>query len=285
MFAWSKTFEVAGTIVVVVADDMPSTESLQGIVAPYHEVENVHFDVLFHIKNQGDTFYLILNQQDILWSGNDYRDIAPALEVHIYRQILDKIFPNYLSLHASCVNIGGAACLFAAVSGSGKSSICTAALLDGAAYCTDEFTLLDAYGNVFPFPRPLQWDEKTHPAFAEDMMLASGYFGRASFEFLEADTENILTSYLWLPQNVQHDALPLQTVVIPQYKATHPAAELIPIRRGEALMGLLEHMHQHYPNAQDIKQLNQRLPAQCSFYKLNFSDVYTAWTSIKNELS
>lgn len=284
MFGWVKTFEVANVVVTVVSDTTPCDASLQAIVAPYHEVESSKHDVVFHIKQQGDVFHLILNQTQALWSCSDYRDIAPALEVHIYRQILDKTFPSYLSLHASCVSLGAVACVFAAVSGSGKSSVCTAALLQDACYFTDEFTLLNENGEIYPFPRPLQWDEETHPAFSERMMLASEKFGRTSFSFLEAGTTHVVTSYLWLPKRVQHVPLPLKYLIIPQYSASHPEAILKPIRRGEALMLLTEHMHQHYPKGQDIQQLNKRVPEDCEFFRLHFSDVHQAWALVKQEL-
>ena len=284
MFGWEKTFKIANVVVAVVSDATPCDASLKAIVAPYHEVQSMAYDVIFHIKQESGTLHLILNQVETLWSANDFRDIAPALEVHIYRQVLEKTFPDYLSLHASCVSVGESACMFAASSGSGKSSLCTAALLDGASYFTDEFSLLATGGEIYPFPRPLQWDGKEHPAFKEENMVDSGCFKRASFSFVEAGSTALLTSYLWLPKHVQRAPLPLQAIVIPKYIEGAAAAEVYELRRGEALLLLQEHMHQHYPRGSDIQQLNQRIPRDCEFYTLPYSDVRKAWQLIKKGL-
>jgi len=281
--SWHKLFEVAGIVILVESEETPCDRSLQAIVTLYHEIsEENRPDVVFSIRKLKKKIQLLLNQQELLWEAEDERDIAPALEIHIYRQILQRTFPHFLSLHASCVNIDGMACMFAGQSGAGKSSLCTAALLTGAHYFTDEFSLLSKDGLVYPFPRPLQWDEEEHPAFDGQNMIQSGLFNKEKFGFLEANTNHLVTSHLWLPKHVQVEALPLQIIVLPRYHPDSPEAEMVEIRRGEAIMALPEHIHLHYPDAaSDIQQLNQRISNDCRFFRLDFSNVIKAWALSK----
>ncbi|MDX8388076.1 MAG: hypothetical protein R8M46_06035 [Ghiorsea sp.] len=276
--SWKKTFEIAGVVVAVESDDTACNISLQAIISLYHEViDDTAPDILFSIREDVNKVQLLLNQHQLLWQASDYRDIAPALEIHIYRQVLQRTYPDFMSIHASTVNSLGKTCMFAGVSGAGKSSLCTAALLAGARYFTDEFSLLGENGFIYPFPRPVQWDEVEHPAFSAAQMLDSKLFGKEEFSFLEAGSGHLVTSHLWLPKHVQHEALPLHAVVFPCYRADNPSAELQPMRRAQAIMSLPEHIHQHYSVAGDIQQLNQRLPQTCKFYSLEFSDAHAAW--------
>ena len=283
---WQKTFEVAGIKVLVESDAVTCLESLQAVTKLYHEIEACSdVDVTFSIRVDGDCLSLVLNDEKVLWTCLDARDIPPALEIHIYYQVLERTYPTYLALHAACVRFGDIACVFAGISGAGKSSICTAALLTGASYFTDEFTLVGASGDVYPFPRPLQWDEVTHPAFSHQSMLASGAFSQYALNFVDATTHQISTSNYWLPENIQTNSVPLKAFVLPEYGAHYPNAMITPLRRSEVLMALPEHVHIHFPDSSDIHQANQRIPKDCKFYRVQFSDVHEAWKLVAETLS
>lgn len=216
-----------------------------------------------------------------LWQGTDAGEIAAGFEVHLYQRLLAALLPEFLSLHAGCVELDGQACLFAAASGAGKSSLTTAAVLDGANYLSDEFALLGSDGRISPFPRPLQWGKLRHPAFRHAQMLSSGTCTKALFRFPDRYGRTV-TTLLWLPAMIRHAPLPLGIVVLPQYMRRAPAAEMAPIRRGEALMELPRHLHHQLPPEIMLQELNRRIPATTRFYRLRFSDARTAWRTIRD---
>jgi hypothetical protein len=217
---------------------------------------------------------------EILWQGVDAGEIVAGFEVHLYRQLLAAMAPGALSLHAGSVAVGSKACLLPADSGSGKSSLVTAAVLDGAAYLSDEFALLSADGYVLPFPRPLQWGKLRHPAFRHAEMLAGGKLAKAMFRFPDHRGKTI-ANLLWLPTHVRHTPANAAIVALPHYRRDAPDAAIVPIRRGEALMELPRHLHHQMDPATMLRELNARLPAATRFCRLPFSDARAAWRALK----
>ncbi len=281
--SWDATFQIATLTINLSTNTDTCKEELQSIIALYPPAsETDHADIQFLFEAQKNKFKLSIDSE-ILWETTDSRDIPPAFEIHLYQQAIVLLSNNLLSLHASCIETHGAACVFAGVSGAGKSSLCTAALLDGMAYMTDEFTLLDQHGNIFSFPRPLQWDSIDHPAFDPEKLLTSGLFKKACFSFPDPDGK-IITSHLWLPERLRHNPIKPRWIILPEYSADAPPAALKQIRRGEALMQLPQHLHHQMSPADNLKELNRRIPNDTLFYTLRFSDVYTAWNTVKKSI-
>jgi len=77
----------------------------------------------------------------------------------------------------------------------------------------------------------------------------------------------------------------LQWVVLPRYQDDAEPAEISPIRRGEALMELPQHLHHQQRPDLMLKMLNKRIPNDVLFYRLTFSDVHAAWEEIKHQTS
>ncbi|HXH64467.1 MAG TPA: hypothetical protein VNH42_03030, partial [Mariprofundaceae bacterium] len=207
---WRRNFRVGNVGVSVDSSHDACTAMLEPLCRLYADgagPPTLHF----RIEPVGGRIRLGLNGQT-LWQGTDAGEIAAGFEVHLYQQLLAALIPDLLSLHAGCVELHGRACLFAAASDAGKSSLTTAAVLDGADYLSDEFALLDINGDIFPFPRPLQWGKTRHPAFRHADMLASGIFSKAGFRFPDRYGKTIAT-LLWLPASVRHAPLPLGLVV------------------------------------------------------------------------
>lgn len=279
---WNTTFHVGHVVVELRSSTELCKNELKAIISLYEPVTSPEPDLLFVFEQQQQHFTLSVNGED-LWESTDSRDFPPALEIHLYRQLICRLTPELISLHASSVVLGNSACIFAGISGAGKSSLCTVALLDGMAYLTDEFVLVDRNGFVHPFPRPLQWDSIDHPAFDSAEMLASGLFGKSSFSFTDPEN-NIITSQLWLPTRLQHAPIKLGTIILPEYSSDAPKANLKPIRRGEALMRLPEHLHHLMSPAENLKELNRRIPTDTCFYSLRFSNVFAAWQIVKETI-
>ncbi len=64
--------------------------------------------------------------------------------------------PGQIFVHAGVVAWNGHAILLPGRTFTGKTSLVVALLRRGATYYSDEYAVLDAYGKVHPYPRPLQ---------------------------------------------------------------------------------------------------------------------------------
>lgn len=231
----------------------------------------------FRISRAADGMTLSVDDE-ILWRGLDAAEMAAGFEVHFYTRLLAALQPACLSIHAATVGLKDQAICLAGVSGAGKSSLCTAALLDGSSYLSDEFSLLLENGCVAPFPRPLQWGKQRHPAFRHAELRSAG-FDKFLFRFPDYRGRSI-GNLFWFPPRVAASALMLSTVVFPLYR---PDADNRPkaMRRSQALMEIGTHMHHRLPPAELIRELNRRIPASCRFLSLPFNDARQAWNAVR----
>ncbi len=233
----------------------------------------------FSLEEDHDRFRLTLNGTT-LWQGPDAGEIVAAFEFHFYNHVIRALFPPLLSLHAATVMDGGCLFTFAGSSGAGKSSLCTAALLEGAQYVSDEFTLLDEDGRIHPFPRPLQWDGCAHPAFTHADMRAAG-FRRDEYRFPGHDGI-VRRSLLWQPPKVTPAGARAGWIFLPRHHANAPAAHLERLNRAQGVMELAAHVHQHLEAGERIRLLHQRLPGDTVVHRLHFSDCRAAWRAARD---
>ncbi len=284
---WSVQYLIAGTVVKVESDSKACKEDMHKFLCLYQRVTSNDIDLTFSVMQQGDSYNFVFTnkagEQDQLWFSSDEREISAALEIHFYSQLIQYLDPVIISMHAAALNVGDSACLFAGVSGAGKSSICTAGLLAGAKYLSDEFALLDVNGAMHPFPRPMQWEFPTHPAFDREMIQQSGLICADYFDFPDVSGD-IVRCHLWHPTHVQREPLKLTCVVLHQYNGKLEKAELTAIPRHEALIELPQHLHVQRGMAKDLPMLNQRIDKGCHFYRLKFPNVFEAWALIEKEM-
>ncbi|MDQ6994053.1 MAG: hypothetical protein Q9M18_00475 [Mariprofundaceae bacterium] len=275
---WQARFSIANQTIAITANDALYAKDIAAFVRLYAPCQK-SADISFDFLSNGEKQYLILDGQYELWQGSNAPETVAAFEIQLYTQVIQRIYPHYLSLHAGCISTGDEAWMFAGQSGAGKSSITTAALLNGCQYMTDEFSLLDEHGFISAMPRPMQWDEPEHPAFSHRMMLESTSFERELFVF--PDYQGLDTQLqLWLPTNVQHEDMPLTRLIFPRFDASALSAQLSPLRRSEALMQLAQHFHQNILPSERIQLLNQRIPENIQACQLVFSDVHAAWDAL-----
>jgi hypothetical protein len=275
---WRRAFRVGG-VDVAIDCALPACSAMLEPLCRLYEDGTAPPTLHFWIRPDDGQIRLGLHEET-LWQGTDAGEIVAGFEVHLYRQLLAAMAPGILSLHAGSVAVATRACLLPADSGSGKSSLVTAAMLDGADYLSDEFALLSHDGRVLPFPRPLQWGKLRHPAFRHAEMLAEGRHAKAMFRFPDRHG-NIIRNLLWLPTHVRHTPAEVSIVALPHYRRHAPDAEILPIRRGEALMELPRHLHHRMAPTAMLQELNARLPATARFYRLSFSDARAAWRGLK----
>ncbi|MDX8397065.1 MAG: hypothetical protein R8K49_01970 [Mariprofundaceae bacterium] len=278
----SFRFKVGHITVSILSDQPDCSRDIQAITSLYPS-SSAEPELSFSIRCCSTRIKLTLNGQ-YLWAGHDAGEVVAGFEVFLYTHIVKKLAPKLESLHAASVAINDKACLFAGISDAGKSSLCTKAILEGCHYFSDEFSLLSESGRIEAFPRPLQWGKEEHPAFSKELMISSKLLNHATFSFPDKQG-NILNTLLWLPTKIQHKALPLQWVILPCYNAQAEASKLTPIRRGEALMELPQHLHHRQRPDLMLQMLNRRIPKQTQFYRLNFSDVHQAWHHLIHQIS
>jgi hypothetical protein len=272
-----------GTVGIDVSCDVPAcTPILDAMLRLYNRRSEGKAQITFRIEQDatGDGMTLSVNDQP-LWHGHDATETAAGFEVHFYLYALNALQPDCLSLHAATVGIDGQAVSLAGISGAGKSSLCTAAVLDGAAYLSDEFSLLSGDGHIVPFPRPLQWGKQRHPAFRHAELQQAGL---AKFLFRFPDYRGkTLANLLWLPPTPCREPLPLATIVFPTY-SRDAVMQPTPLRRSQALIEIATHMHHQLPPAEMIRELNRRIPSITRFFALPFNNARDAWSRIRQEL-
>jgi len=286
--SWFVQFRIADCIVQVDSDSSVCKKAMFKFLCLYERVDGFYPNLRFSVIASEQKFSFVFTAPNglvqTLWESADEDEVSAALEIHLYSRLVQFLdAQNVVSIHASVLNIHDSAIMFAGVSGAGKSSICTAGLLDGAVYLSDEFTLLDKEGNVHPFPRPMQWEHPTHPAFNRDEIKKSGLIKADYFDFPAASGE-ITRCHLWHPSQIERRPLPLQYVVLHQYKADLAAVEMVSIPRHEALLELPKHLHIQYGLGKDLPRLNQRIGVSCKFYRVNFPSAKNAWSVMKAEV-
>ena len=273
---WQRSFSIADQSICLAGNSQKYLAEIEKFIRLYAVATPNHAGIAFDFLSNGDEQYLLLDGQEELWHCRNGQEMVAAFEIQLYTQVIQRIYPKFLSIHAGSVACDGEAWMFAGESGAGKSSVTTAGLLSGCRYMTDEFSLLDEQGEIHPMPRPMQWDEPEHPAFPHTMMLEGGCFEREFFIF--PDYQGVRTRLqLWLPKQVEQRALPLTKLFFPHFDASADVAQMTPMRRSDALMTLSQHIHQQMLPSERIKALNKRLPKDVRCYDLLFSDVHAAW--------
>jgi len=237
--------------------------------------------VHFQFEQQQSFITLIANEQ-VLWQGYNPEETVAGFEVHFYGYVLAAIEPKLISIHAATVAVDKQAIMLAGISGAGKSSSCTAALLAGADYLSDEFALLDKTGFISPFPRPLQWGKQRHPAFLHADLIKQ-HFKKFSFRFPDFEQQQRYTLF-WFPPRICQQVTPLKAIIFPSYDKHTTQTIISPMLRSQALMELTKHLHHQYSPAKCIQELNQRIPKDIPFLQVRFPDVCQAWQDIRQAL-
>ncbi len=286
---WCVQCRIANVVIQVDGDTEACRQDMWKFLKLYEQVEQQQADLCFSVTHQQGVYHFTSKMGDepsvALWSSTDDREVSAALEIHFYSQLVQYLYQekNILSIHAAVLGVGQQAVMFAGVSGAGKSSICTAGLLSHASYLSDEFTLLANDGHVYPFPRPMQWEYKEHPAFNREEIERTGLITADYFDFPNTEGTTV-RCHLWHPADVQRQPLPLKIIVLHQYDADLNKPKLISIPRHEALMELPQHLHVQAGMAKDLPLLNQRIDQDCIFYRLHFPDVFAAWKLLEKEV-
>lgn len=279
MPVWRRSISIAHLDVCIECHAPACIQGLSALTTLFPIGDKPVADMLFSIKPSGNMIELSLADER-LWKSEDAGEVVAAFEYEFYNRTISALHPPLMSLHACTVRLNGVCITCAGASGAGKSSLCTEALLQGAAYFSDEFTLLDEAGQITPFPRPLQWGCEEHPAFSHETMLESGLFKQAFYRFPDREG-NMVTSLLWHPEYLANAPEPMRMVLLPQYDAATSASAFTELRRSQGVMELAAHVHHNLSPVERIRLLHQWIPDQATFYRLTFSDVHAAWEQVE----
>jgi hypothetical protein len=257
------------------------SEGIEALTALYPHSVDVHdTDLCFTFKPFGHGATLDCNGEHI-WQGEEAGEVIAAFEFAFYNRTIAALYPFVVSLHAATVSWQGHGITIAGTSGAGKSSLCTAALLNGADYFSDEYSLLDETGRITPYPRPLQWDNNEHPAFSRQDMYDSGLFGEGGYAFTGQDGKPV-ASLLWHPRRLATAPVKLSLLLLPRFDPNIEGVSNEPMARSQVLMELAEEMHHKLSVQERLRELNQRIPHSTKFERLVFSDVHQAWTRVEH---
>jgi len=242
-----------------------------------------HPDICFTLRTADGTTALDCNGEHI-WQGREAGELVAVFEWSLYNRAIAALYPHYVSLHAATVRCKEQGICIAGTSGAGKSSLCTVALLHGADYLSDEYSLLDHEGRITPFPRPLQWGGVSHPAFPGETMHDSGLFDEGSYSFTGRDGQTI-TSRLWHPKHLATHPVDMSLLILPRFDATAGKVRCEPLARSQGLMELAAEMHHELPAQERLRELHRRIPGKTRMLRLAFPDVHAAWSVVEQQLS
>ena len=283
-FMLSITLNIAHLRVRIHCTESGCSKGIEALTALYEHSEDADgADLCFTIKSSADGIALACDGEYI-WTGKEAGEVVAAFEWAFYNHTIAMLYPAFVSLHAATVSWQGHGITIAGTSGAGKSSLCTAALLHGANYFSDEYSLLDKKGYITPFPRPLQWDNNDHPAFSRQDMHDSGLFGEGSYAFTGHDGQPV-TSLLWHPRHLGIAPTKMSLLILPRFDASIAAVQVEHVLRSQALMELAEEMHHKLPVQERLRELHHRIPETTRFVRIIFPDVHQAWKQVEQLLT
>ncbi|HEX7166282.1 MAG TPA: hypothetical protein VF230_04805 [Acidimicrobiales bacterium] len=108
-------------------------------------------DCNLRLVREGALFVVIRDGERVANGAGDGVDELVAEIEHA----IAELSPTHVFVHAGVVGTPDGAIVIPATSGAGKTTLVAAFLRAGATYYSDEYAVLDADGNVHPYPRRL----------------------------------------------------------------------------------------------------------------------------------
>ena len=109
-------------------------------------------DIEVRVLRSGERFQLACDQS--AGSAHDVRSLVVEA-TRLLDEALVKRLTGLTAVHAGVVELSGRALLLPGGTTFGKSALVAELLRRGAVYFSDEYALIDAHGQVHPYPRPL----------------------------------------------------------------------------------------------------------------------------------
>lgn len=106
------------------------------------------------LTDGGRVLYQLFEDGQLLDEGFRLTRLLDRLESGVRLQV-GRLAPDRLFVHAGVVEWKGRCIVMPGPSGAGKTTLVAALVRAGAAYCSDEYAVLDSHGVVHPYARPL----------------------------------------------------------------------------------------------------------------------------------
>lgn len=206
-------FESFGVPVRITLDTVEASERLAEVLPPGHtELAAEARAEEFALLREGPGTYTFTRGGSPVSSDVDLEFGITMLQTQV-RLFIGLHAADRVFVHAGAVGIGGRAVIFPGRSFSGKTQLTASFLRAGATYLSDEFAVLDAGGNVHPFP------------------------SRLSLRLGEEQRQNVDPADLGA--HTAESSLPLGGIVVTGYR---PGAKWAPqeLTRGRAALALLD---------------------------------------------
>jgi hypothetical protein len=118
------------------------------------EREPAEGDEHFFLRPQENSVYSVDRRGDTASGSSDLQIALEVLDSRLRAHIAADA-PNHIFVHAGVVGHRGRAIVIPGVSFSGKTTLVRELVRAGATYYSDEFAVLNASGQVEPYPKPL----------------------------------------------------------------------------------------------------------------------------------
>lgn len=160
-------------------------------------------------------------------------EVLPYVEWGLNVEI-PHLFPQYLQLHASAMEIEGCGAIFPGASGNGKSTLTAGLLARRWRYFCDEFALIDCKTHMLhPYPRALCIKK---PSFGVIEQLGLKFHGRRRYLKGAKGAVGYINPSINGTEAIGRTC-PIRYIIFPKFKAGADPA-LIPISRAEAVFAL-----------------------------------------------
>lgn len=219
------------------------------------------YTVLDRVEGTRREFELHLDDHHLM-SSTSASEVVRDLVRSLNREVVSAS-PELVFLHASAVELGGAAAIFPASMESGKTTLAAGLTRAGLRYVTDELVAVDPAGMVIrPYPKPFSLDPGSWPLFAEARPAAPD-------ELLDIQWQ--VPPSAFGPESVAPECRP-GVVVFPRYEQGVETA-LYPMSPAEAMMTLagnaLNLRESGATGARTLAEIADRCPA----YRLDVGDL------------
>ncbi|MBE7553235.1 MAG: hypothetical protein HS126_19365 [Anaerolineales bacterium] len=222
-------------------------------------------------KAQLHPSYALYRNQELIGLAQDYWHLFRLMEWQL-DIFLSETVEGYLLLHAGAVTRSGAGIILPASSGSGKSSLTLALLLQNCSYLSDELAVIDpATFKLRAFPKPFSL--KNPLIFPNLAYSAKTWFGAELSSKPEQNNSQIEKAVWYVhpddlkPQSIEPGTVPVRYVIFPRYD---PAAtpQLQPLSQTQAMRKLLENVVNFSKLGQGGLQLLGRLTQEAKCFSL-----------------
>lgn len=264
----TETFQALGHRFAVRSMDAEMGRFINEIYAPCAVLDEP--DVWYSIVQDGSASRSrkLLFGSERLGTMDDESLVVRYLTWHVNRQVIEKS-SRYVLLHAAAASRGGVGVVLPGQPEAGKTTLVAGLLRSGFRYLTDEAAAIDPDTmEIIPYPKPLTIDRGSWEVLAD--------FAPETDERSEKYHQE--QWHVNPAQRIPHSISPpvqVHIVVFPRYEGGS-ATRLEPIRRAEAMVGLLQQTFKVHEQGERNLRLLARMLRTVQCFRLTSGDLSEA---------